>query len=78
MDGFIIEFQKNLPFSVTVTYIPMTFKSLYMLLPVSSSNTTDIRDTREREREREREDIEELDRVTVTMFCNISTGLSNK
>jgi len=39
----------------------MTFKSLYVLLPVSSSNTTDIRDTRERERgggekeERERE-----------------------
>jgi hypothetical protein len=45
-----------------------------VLLPVSSSNTTDIRDTRERERK----DIGELDRVTVTMFCNISIGFSNK
>jgi len=38
---------------IILHYIPMTFKSLYVLLPVSSSNTIDIRDTRERERERE-------------------------
>ena len=35
---------------IVLHYIPMTFKSLLVLLPVSSSNTTDIRGTSKRER----------------------------